>query len=286
MAISMKKVLLTLLLLLSLICIGDNRGFTNVYAQSTQPESLTVNEIYQPGPGLPVGKIQSVWGYVAIVHVDVPDAYLARAGLPLFNGDTIVTPESGGFGCMLNDGSVMKLASNSKLRLNRSTHDARRKSSISSLSLDFGRAYFKIAQLDDFEPREFRVETGTIVTGGRQANFAILMSAVSIEIVALKDSLLEVMHLADPERKIFLSEFQRLVIEEDMLPSTVEIIPEEKAGQLISKFEHFSESSISEISRSKLPDTESFEEDLHSEDMRVEEMETEEIQEEVIKDDR
>jgi hypothetical protein len=286
MAISMKKVLLTLLLLFALVCLGDNRGFTNVYAQSTQPESLTVNEIYQPGPGLPVGKIQSVWGYVAIMHIDMPDAYLARAGLPLFNGDTIVTPEKGGFGCKLNDGSVMKLAPNSRLRLIRSAHNAGRKSSISSLSMDFGKAYFKIAKLDEFEPREFRVETGTIVTGGRQANFAILMSAESTEIVALKDTVLEVMHLADPERKIFLSDLQRLVIEEDTLPSSVQIIPEEKAGQLISKFEHFSESSTSEISRSKLPDTESVEEDLHSEDMRVEEMQTEEIREEVIKDDR
>jgi hypothetical protein len=272
MAISIKKILLALLLLLALICVEDNRCTSNAYAQSSQPESLTVNEIYQPGPGLPVGKIQSVWGYVAIVHVDMPDAYLARAGLPLFNGDTIVTPEKGGFGGMLNDGSVMKLASNSKLRLNRSAHDARRKSSISSLSLDFGKAYFKIAQLDDFEPREFRVEIGTIVTGGRQANFAILMSAVSIEIVALKDSLLEVMRLADPERKIFLSEFQRLVIEEDTLPSTVEIIPEEKAAQLISKFEHFSESSISEISRSKIHDNETVEKDLQPEDIQAEDI--------------
>jgi hypothetical protein len=278
--ISMKKVLLALLLLLALICLGDNSGFTNVYAQSTQPESLTVNEIYQPGPGLPVGKIQSVWGYVAIMHVDVPDAYLARVGLPLFNGDTIVTPESGGFGCKLNDGSVMKLASNSKLQLIHSTHDAGRKSSISSLSLGFGKAYFKIAKLDDFEPREFRVETDTIVTGGRQANFAILMSAESTEIVALKDTLLEVMHMADPERKIFLSEFQRLVIEDGTLPSTVEIIPEEKVAQLVSKFEHFSESSISDISRSKFLDTETGEEDLQSVDVQVEE-----IQEEESKDD-
>jgi hypothetical protein len=203
-------------------------------------------------------------------------------GLPLFNGDTIVTPESGGFGCKLNDGSVMKLASNSKLQLNHSTHDARRKSSISSLSLGFGKAYFKIAKLDDFEPREFRVETDTIVTGGRQANFAILMSAESTEIVALKDTLLEVMHIADPERKIFLSEFQRLVIEEDMLPSTVDIIPEEKAEQLISKFEHFSESSISEISRSKIHDTETVEEDLQSEDIQVEEIQAEEIKDDSL----
>jgi hypothetical protein len=282
MTLSIKKVLLTLLLLVLLICLEDNRGFTNAYAQSMQPESLTVNEIYQPGPGLPVGKIQAVWGYVAIVHVNGPDAYLARAGLPLFNGDTIVTPESGGFGCKLNDGSVMKLASNSKLQLNHSTHDARRKSSISSLSLGFGKAYFKIAKLDDFEPREFRVETDTIVTGGRQANFAILMSAESTEIVALKDTLLEVMHIADPERKIFLSEFQRLVIEEDMLPSTVDIIPEEKAEQLISKFEHFSESSISEISRSKIHDTETVEEDLQSEDIQVEEIQAEEIKDDSL----
>jgi hypothetical protein len=179
----------------------------------------------------------------------------------------------------------MKLASNSKLRLNRSAHNIQRKSSISSLSLDFGKAYFKIAKLDDFEPREFRVETSTIVAGGRQANFAILMSVESTEIVALKDTILEVMHLADPERKIFLSDFQRLVIEGDTLPSTVEKIPEGKVGQLVSKFEHFSESSTYNISRSGIHDTESVEGDLHSDDILVEEVQAEEIQEEEIKDD-
>ena len=51
---------------------------------------------------------------------------------------------------------------------------------------------------------------------------------------------------------------------------------EEKVGQLISKFEHFSESSTSEISRSNLQDTESGEEDLPSEVMQVEETQEEE----------
>jgi hypothetical protein len=283
MAMPMKKSLLLLLLPL-LMYVDDNCSLSIAYAQSLQPGSLTVNEIYQPGPGLPVGKIQSVWGYVAVVHVNLPDAYLARAGLPLFNGDTILTPERGGFGCKLNDGSIMKLAANSKLRLNRITHDVRRKSSISSLSLDFGKAYFKMAKLEDFEPREFRVETGTIMAGGRQANFAIIVSPESTEIVALKDTIIEVMHLADPERMVFLSDLQRLVIEEDTLPSTVEIIPEEKSGQLVSKFEHFSESSTSDISRTSFRDTESLSEDLLPEDMEEEELRTEEIQEEEIKD--
>ena len=272
-----KKIAFTLLIPLVLIFLKVNIDSDDVVAQSMQSEELAVHEIYQAGPGLPVGKIQAVWGTVAILHTDMSDAFLAKVGLPLFNGDTIITPENGGFGCKLNDGSTIKLSSNSKLRFNRSAHNFKRKSSITSLSLHFGRAFFKIAQLDGFEPREFRVETDAVVTGGRQAIFTMLISDETTEISALKDTLLEIMSLRDPEQKIFLSEYQRIVIEEDYLPSTVEIIPQEEAELLTSKFRQFSETELSDTSPNKFEEKEEGEAYILEEDIPEEEIEDDRV---------
>jgi hypothetical protein len=267
-----KKIVFALLIPFVLIFINVGINSDDAVAQSNS-EDLTIKENYQSGPGLPVGKIQSVWGTVAILHTDMSDAFLARVGLPLFNGDTIITTEQGGFGCKLNDGSAIKLSSNSQLKFNQSAHSFKRKSSITSLSLYAGRAFFKIAKLDGFEPREFRVETDAVVAGGRQAIFMMLISDESTEIVALNDSLLEIMSLQDPEQKIFLSEYQRIVIEEDSLPSTVEIIPQSEAGLLISKFRQYYESELSDPSPHKLVEQKEGDEGIEEEDIQEEEIE-------------
>lgn len=268
-----KKIVFTLLIPFVLIFSNIDTNSDNAVAQSMVHEKLAVNEIYQAGPGLPVGKIQSVWGTVAILHIDMSDAYLAKVGLPLFNGDTIITAEHAGLGCKLNDGSTIKLASNSELRFNQSVHNFKRKSSITSLSLHSGSALFNIAKLDGFEPREFRVETDAVVAGGRQAIFTMLISDETTEIVALKDTLLEIMSLQDPEQKIFLSAYQRIVIAEESMPSTVEMIPQGEAELLLSKFRPYSETDLSDSSPSKHIEKEEVQEGIKEEDIQEEEIE-------------
>ena len=218
-----------------------------IHAQTPLPAGMVIKKVYQAGSGLPVGKIQSVWEDVAIVHVGTEDAYQARVGLPLFRGDTIITHQNSSFSCQLKDGSIVKLAADSKLKINLSAHDPQRKSSISSLWLIAGKAYFQITKLDEYEPREFRVETDLIIAGGRQADFAIFIFEQTTEIIAFKDSLLEVMSLEDPEQIIFLSEFQRAEIEGGELPSTVEIFPAEQANQFLSDFQQYSDHRLSDL---------------------------------------
>lgn len=251
-----------------LVAVHVEGNLNHSFAQSLLPQELTLNEIYEAGPGLPVGKIQSIWGDVVILHADMIDGYLAKVGLPLFNGDTIVTTENGSFGCKLNDGSTIRLASNSKLTINQSTHDARRKSSFSVLSLIPGNAYFKIAKLDEFEAREFKVETDVVVAGGRQADFIIMVAEGINEILALQATILQVASLEDPEQKIVLSDFQRAVILDGVLPATVEMIPTEEAAQLVSQFYQIPEGILSDMAMRKLREKEIFEdEDILEEDI-------------------
>jgi hypothetical protein len=217
-------------------------------AQSMLPAGMEIKQVYQAGSGLPVGKIQSIWGDVIIIHTGAEDAYPARVGLPLFSGDTIITDRHAGFSCRLKDGSTVKLAAESKLKIDFSEHDFQRRSSITLLSLLAGRAGFQVAKLDAFSPREFKVETGRLFIWARQARFAVFMLAETTEVIALRDSLLEVMNLDDPAQTIILSQFQRAEIRDGELPSTVEIFPEEKAGQFLSAFQRRSDNRWSSVS--------------------------------------
>lgn len=246
------------------------------FAQSLLPQEITLNQIYRAGPGLPVGKIQSVWGDVVILHADMIDGYPAKVGLPLFNGDTIVTTENGSFGCKLNDGSIIRLASNSKLSINQSTHDTKQKTSFSALSLIAGNGYFKIAKLDEFEPREFKVETDVVVAVGREADFILVAAEGINELLALQATVLQVVSLEDPEQKIVLSDFQRAVIQQGVMPSTVEMIPTEQAAQLVSQFYQVPEGILSDMAMKKrdevedLEDEDILEEDIEEEDSYIE----------------
>jgi hypothetical protein len=244
---SMKKYIPVILSILILSLTSDSLWHQNAEAQSMLPAGTGIQKIFRAGTGLPLGKIQSILGDVFIIHRGKEDAYHAGVGLPLFRGDTIITNHNASLSCRLKDGSIVKLAGNSKLIIYLSTHDAQRKSSISSLFLASGKAYFQIAKLDDFEPREFKVETGPIIAGGRLADFAIFIEEETIDIIAFKDSLLEVMSLNDPELKIFLSEFQRAEIQGYDLPSTVEVIPEHEAKKILGEFRQYPESPLSGV---------------------------------------
>ena len=247
MPVSTKKYIPVILSILFLFLIGNSYWHQNAWAQSMLPAGTGIQKIYRAGSGLPLGKIQSILGDAFIIHRGKEDAYHARVGLPLFRGDMIITNHNASLSCRLKDGSTVKLVGNSKLVINLSTHDAQRKSSISSLFLASGKAYFQIAKLDDFEPREFKVETGPIIAGGRQADFAIFILDEAIEIIAFKDSILEVMSLNDPELKIFLSEFQRVEIQGYDLPSTVEVIPEHEAKQILGEFRQYPKSPLGSV---------------------------------------
>ena len=234
-------------ILFVVISFANAFSYNIALAQPLLPEDVTICGIYEAGPGLPVGKIQSVWGSVAVIHADMKCGYQAQIGLPLFEGDTIITLANGSTGCKLSDGSVIRLAPNSKLTIIRSAHDSKGKSSISSISLPLGIAFIKIAKLDEFEPREFKVTTDTVVAGARQSDFMLLVNEEINEFVVTQGAGLEITSIEDPEQKILLSELQRAVIDRGMLPSTVEMIPPEDANLIAGEFLQVPEGPLPEI---------------------------------------
>lgn len=181
--------------------IGGDAFGADAPSSDLLPTGLVMEEVFKPGPGSPVGKIELVEGEVVIIHAGVLSGFLAEKDLPVFTGDTIVALESGRVRFKLNDGSTLGLASETKLVVNRSVFDPAKKSRVSFLSTSLGKARFLVKKIAGFKRSEFKVKTPTAVCGIRGSEFLTSVTAEGTEITALSKTVLEVRRLARPEKK-------------------------------------------------------------------------------------
>lgn len=207
-----------------------------VLAESLLPESPIIQETYQPGSGLPVGKILSVRGDVLILHAKIENGFWAKIGLPLYEGDTIITLEKGAAVFRLSDGSRLTLLSNSKIRIDRCMFSSASKRSISYLDMALGEARFQVKLLAGFEPREFKVRTKTAVTHAQAADFIIRAGESSTEVSALKNTQLQLTSLAVPEKPMLLSDFQQIKIGQFDLAFSATEVKKEEVDKILMEF--------------------------------------------------
>jgi hypothetical protein len=112
------------------------------------------------------------------------------------------------------------------------------------------------------------VKTDVVVAVGREADFILVAAEGINELLALQATVLQVASLEDPEQKIILSDFQRAVIQQGILPSTVEMIPAEQAAQLVSQFYQVPEGILYGMAMKRLDEEEGFEdEDILEQDI-------------------
>ena len=77
-----------------------------VISENSLPADAMIEDFFQGGSGLPVGKIQAVRGETIVFHREPTVGYQARAGLPLYPGDTLSTRNNGRILCRLSDGTI------------------------------------------------------------------------------------------------------------------------------------------------------------------------------------
>jgi len=118
---------------------------------SLLPDNLIIEDEFKPGYGLPVGKVQLLQGDVVVMHADQLRGYWAMKGLPLYQGDTIVTMETGRVRFGLKDGSSLTLSSDTKLTINLSVYNPKKKVRSSFFSMILGKALFAVRKLTDFK---------------------------------------------------------------------------------------------------------------------------------------
>jgi len=221
-----------LVLLLPLLLAGA------VLAADLLPADLPISDGFAPGYGEAVGKVLMVQGRAAVIHDDGQQGYWLKPEMSLYKNDTLVTLEGGRLRYTMNDGSVMTMASETRLVLSRAVLDPETRTSFTKL--DEGKARFYVKKLAKLKKSEFKVKTPTAVVGVRGSDFILVASATATQVTTLDDTLLEVVSLAGlDEPPTLLQSFQRTAVESGRLPSEVERIDPAEIEQLEMEFSGF-----------------------------------------------
>jgi hypothetical protein len=233
MRVSKNKSLLTLCVAVLFLFIESSFAMDESPAASLLPAGLTIETEYKPGFGAPVGKVLVVRGDVIIIHADEQRGYMATKDLPLYKNDTVVTQPQGRVRLMLNDGSLLTLASMTKLVINRVVYEPETKGRSTYMHQDAGTVRIWVRKLLGYNPSEFKVKTPTAVAGVRGSDFIISVTPTRTEVTALGQTKLEVVSVAAPgANPTLVVDFEQTVIEAGDLPTDVEKVAPEKIEQI------------------------------------------------------
>lgn len=180
------------------------------------PEGLVVRDGFEPGTGNPVGRVQMVRGEVLIIHADMAEGFRAAEGLSLYMGDMIITTDDGRIRFQMLDGSLLTLASNTKLVINRNVFDPSMQTRTSFFNMISGKARFWVKKLIGFKRSDFEVKTQTAIVGVRGSDFAVIADVKRTEVVAFDKTDIYIIKLVDPDAEpVHVVEFERAVVEGD-----------------------------------------------------------------------
>jgi FecR protein len=198
---------------------------------------LAMESTHRSGLGRPVGIVQQVQGEVIIVHDDVLKGYRAERGIRLYKGDTIRTLEKGRLRIRLNDGSIISLASKTKIKLTRSVYEKKKKRRSSFFSMALGKARFFVVKMLEFKRSEFKVKTPTAVCGVRGSDFILEATGTETIATALADTELEFQSLAFLEEPpVILRDFQESTTGLNKRPSSPMQLPQDRIDQKKGEF--------------------------------------------------
>jgi len=200
-------------------------------AEKMLSSDMVVKAAYQPGSGLPVGKIKAVRGEVIIFHRDPSVGYPVRTGLPLYQGDIIRT-EAGA----LVDGSQFSLQPQTTVSILQSSLSTVRKTGASFVNLMQGAARFKLLRRPELASYEFKVQTPTAVAVTGNADFVVKANAQVSEIIAFENSRLEVTGVSAPEDALLLTDFQQITVREASVPDMVTAVSRQEAENMKAEF--------------------------------------------------
>ena len=231
--------LLNLLWLFLALLLFEPLSFAEMnISENLLPADAIVEDVFQGGSGLPVGKIQAVRGEVIVYHQEPTVGYRVKAGLPLYQGDTIKTRINGRILCRLIDGTIFSLVPETTLTLHKCNYNSARKESEVFLSLKNGDGRFQVKAKAEVLSHEFKIQTYTAFVQTQNADFIIRASLNMTEIISFEKSRLEVTNLAEPEMSFFVTDFQRVFVQDNSDlqsgPQMVENVPRDEAEEMIA----------------------------------------------------
>jgi len=211
---------------------------TESAARAFIPPDLEIQSAYRHGTGQSVGTVKAARPQAYIMHSDRQYGYVAKKGLPLYNGDTLFTRDEGRLAVSLKDGSETVLSANSSLVINKSVYDPEGGNRLSFMEMLSGKARFLVKKLAEYRHSRVSVKTASSVVGVRGSDFIIEVSQEGNRtvITALDNTVLEVVDPANPlAEPVIVTSFQQLVTVLGEVLGTPEDIPRDQLMQRLQE---------------------------------------------------
>jgi hypothetical protein len=220
-----------------LLMIGCLIVCNDAFSKSLPSSYIDIEEICRPSEGLPRAEVLLVRGSVVIIREKISHSCWAKRNLSLFNKDTISTQENGRMRFGFIDGSLVTLSSMTELEITRNIYDRAAKARSLFFNMHSGKARFYVCKLDDFEFSEAKVKTNTAIVVATGSDFFIEMTDKFTKVIALEDTLLEIISLAAPEvEPAVIKDYEQIVVKEGALPSEVKKVPQIEIERILKEF--------------------------------------------------
>ncbi len=151
-----------------------NRFKPAVPPEPLLPPNVTVKPGFAVGVGKPIGEVQKAAGTVYVVHQGQNVAYKMKKKFSVFTGDTFISSKRSRLNLIMKDKSVIALAPESKLTIDKSIYDPEKDERSSLIRVLFGRIRFIVKKVA--AKPNYVVMTKTAVIGVRGSDFAISVS--------------------------------------------------------------------------------------------------------------
>jgi hypothetical protein len=224
-------------MLLSLLAAVIWPGLALADAGDPLPAGVNILDAFASGKAEPVGRVHSVAGAVVLIHAESPKkGYAARASLPIFKGDTVVTRSKGHIRVSLNDGSAFVMTPLSRVTVDESVFDPGKKQRLTFLGMDLGKARFLVNKLLGFSANHFRVTTRTAILGVRGSDFVSAVQGDTTVATTLVDTRLEVASATVSGAPVLLKDFERSSVKKGQRPTRPEAVSHTEVQRLKKEF--------------------------------------------------
>ena len=205
----------------------------DVYAGDLTVEGITILDNYKSSSQIIAGKVKSVAGQVIIIHSENSKiGYKAAPGFDIYEKDTIISQSDGRIRFNMNDGSVINIASGTRLVIKESVYKPKKKVRTTFIDMILGKAYFIVKKMSGYNKSKFEVKTKTAVVGVRGSEF-LIESLVSTKVTTFADTTLWVANIIFSDQGIEVPSFMQTTIGEGMLPTIPEPVSSDAIEQMV-----------------------------------------------------
>ncbi len=136
-------------------------------------KAMDVKAHFIPARTRPVGFVQTIQGYMVVIHGGTDQAFFAAQGDRIFRNDILLTLKKSRCRVKFDSADLIAMGQDTRIDIDEMIDDRRTKRKSSVLSMLRGKAMFYVVRLFRYKKTTARVKTPTAICGVRGTKFGI-----------------------------------------------------------------------------------------------------------------